>query len=179
MLSQSATKEHALLNNHPSSLEGIMMTVAKTYSVGLCALGVLVFMVGCSSSSYSSKGTRVHTVNVGQKIEPLQINAGRGDEIRWLNLRSEPIAVVFPKLDTIPISCRTGFKTVDQSLLSAVVPPNSSASLCFAQMGKYDYQIRLDENIASAETDRNASVFIVGRGERNPKPGEQFENITP
>ena len=155
------------------------MSVAKTYGVVLSALGVLLFTEGCSSTPHSSKATRVHTVNVGQTIEPLQINAGRGDEVRWLNQRAQPIAVIFPKLDQIPISCRTGFKTVDQTVLSAIVPPNSSASLCFAQQGKYDYQVRLDENIASVETDRNASVFIVGRGERNPKPGEQFENVTP
>jgi plastocyanin len=118
-------------------------------------------------------------VNVGPKIQPLQINAGRGDEVRWVNQRSEPIAVVFPKTDAVPITCRTGFKTVDQTILSAVVAPNASASLCFSQIGKYDYQIRLDENIPSAEVDRNASVFVVGGGARNPLPVEAFENVTP
>ena len=65
------------------------------------------------------------------------------------------------------------------TVLSAVVAPNASASICFSDLGKYDYRVRLDENLASAETDRNASVWIVARGERNPKLGEQFENITP
>ncbi|HEY6043708.1 MAG TPA: hypothetical protein VIU43_02320 [Nitrosospira sp.] len=156
-----------------------MRCVAKTYGVIVPILGVLLLTAGCSSTSYSSKASKMHTVNVGPKIEPLQINAGRGDEVRWVNQRSEPIAVVFPKTDAVPISCRTGFKTIDQTALAAVVPPNGSASLCFAELGKYNYQVRLDENIPSAETDRNASVWIVGRGERNPKPGEQFENVTP
>lgn len=151
----------------------------KTSKYGILFLGIVVLVAGCSSAGYSSKKARIHTVNVGENIEPLQINAGRGDEVRWVNQRSQPIAVVFPKTDAVPISCRTGFKTIDQSILSAVVAPNSSASLCFSQLGKYDYQIRLDENIASAQVDRNASVFVVGRGERDPKPGEQFENITP
>lgn len=156
-----------------------MSLVVKTYSLFIPLLGMLLFTAGCTSAPYSSKGTRIHTVNVGPKIEPLQINAGRGDEVRWINQRSEPIAVVFPKTDAVPISCRTGFKTVDQSILSAVVAPNASASLCFSEIGKYNYQVRLDENIPSAEADRNASVFVVGGGARNPKPGEAFENITP
>ncbi|HJT21628.1 MAG TPA: hypothetical protein VJ746_14215 [Nitrospira sp.] len=121
----------------------------------------------------------MHTVNVGPEIEPLQINAGRGDEVRWVNQRSEPIAVVFPTGDAIPVSCRTGFRTIDSTILSAVVAPNSSVSLCFSELGKYNYQVRLDENIPSAEVDKNATVWIVGRGERNPTAEEAFENITP
>jgi plastocyanin len=151
----------------------------KTSTYSLMFLGMVVVIAGCSSAPYSSKKARVHTVNVGENVQPLQINAGRGDEVRWVNQRSQPIAVVFPKTDAVPISCRTGFRTIDQTILSAVVAPNSSASLCFSQLGKYDYQVRMDENVPSAEVERNASVFVVGRGERDPKPGEQFENITP
>ncbi|HKT36017.1 MAG TPA: hypothetical protein VJR03_14410 [Nitrospira sp.] len=159
-----------------------MINVAKTYSVVVFVLGMAgmaLLTAGCASAPASTKGTRIHTVNVGPKVEPLQINTGRGDEVRWVNQRSEPIAVVFPKSDAVSISCRSGFKTVDQTILSAVVAPNASASLCFSELGKYNYQVRLDENVPSAEVDRNASVFVVGGGARNPKPGEQFENITP
>src|SRR5689334_10152345 len=156
-----------------------MISGTKRYSATCLVLGTLLLTAGCASAPYSSKGTTIHTVNVGPKIQPLQINAGRGDEVRWVNQRSEPIAVVFPKTDAVPITCRTGFKTVDQTILSAVVAPNASASLCFSKIGKYDYQIRLDENIPGAEVDRNASVFVVGGGARNPLPVEAFENVTP
>ena len=156
-----------------------MITIPKKYTATVCVLGTFLLTAGCTTVPYSSNQTKVHTVNIGPKIEPLQMNAGRGDEVRWVNQRSEPIAVVFPKTDAALTSCRTGFKTVDQTVLSAVVAPNASASLCFSELGKYNYQVRLDENLPSAEVDRNASVWIVGRGERNPKPGEQFENITP
>ena len=156
-----------------------MNHVLKTYGLLIPLLAMLLLTVECASAPSSAKETRIHTVIVGPKIQPLQINAGRGDEVRWMNQRSEPIAVVFPKTGAVPISCRTGFKTVDQSILSAVVAPNASASLCFSEIGKYDYQVRLDENIPSAETDRNASVFVVGGGARNPVPVEAFENVTP
>ena len=159
------------------------MSVTLRHSLIYSILGALLVTAGCNTPAASSKGmnkkgTTVHTVAVGPKIEPLQINAGKGDEIRWVNKRSEPIAVIFPKSDEVRLSCRSGFKNID-SMMSAVVAPNGSASMCFSELGKYDYQVRLDENLPSAETDRNASVWIVGRGERNPKPGEQFENITP
>jgi plastocyanin len=158
------------------------MSVTLKHSLINSLSCLLLVAAGCSSPSVSSKGynkgTTIHTVNVGSNIEPLQINAGKGDEVRWINNRSQPIAVLFPKSDEARISCRSGFRNID-SVLSAVVPPSASASMCFAELGKYDYRIRLDENLPAAETDRNASVWIVGRGERNPKPGEQFENVTP
>jgi len=155
-----------------------MIAFAKTYGVATLVLGLSLFTAGCQSVPYSSKATRIHTVNVGPKIEPLQINAGRGDEVRWVNQRSQPIALIFPKSDDVRISCRSGFKNID-SVLSAVVAPNASASMCFSELGKYDYQVRLDENLPAAETDRNASVFVVGGGARNPSALEAFENVTP
>lgn len=157
-----------------------MRPVVNTYSVVFSALGMILLKTSCTGTpAKRSSANTLHTVNVAQDIQPLQIDAGKGDEIRWVNKRSHPVVVLFPGTDTSRISCRKGFESVDRSVLSAVVPPNSSAGLCFNEQGKYDYQVRLDANMASAETDRTASVWIVGRGERNPKPGEQFENITP
>jgi plastocyanin len=155
-----------------------MIVFTKTYGVASLVLGLSLFTAGCQSVPYSSHAARIHTVNVGPKIEPLQINAGRGDEVRWVNQRSQPIALIFPKSDDVRISCREGFKNVD-SVLSAVVAPNASASMCFSELGKYDYQVKLDENLPAAETDRNASVFVVGGGARNPSTVEAFENVTP
>src|SRR6185503_7839777 len=155
-----------------------MIAFAKTYGVASLVLGLAFFTAGCQSVPHSSNTTRIHTVNVGPKIEPLQINAGRGDEVRWVNQRSQPIALIFPKSDDVRISCRSGFENMD-SVLSAVVAPNASASMCFSDLGKYDSQVRLDENLPAAETDRNASVFIVGGGARNPSALEAFENVTP
>jgi plastocyanin len=155
-----------------------MIAFAKTYGVASLMLGLAFFTAGCQSVPHSSNTTRIHTINVGPNIEPLQINTGRGDEVRWVNQRSQPIALIFPKSDDVRISCRSVFNKRD-SVLSAVVAPNASASMCFAELGKYDYQVRLDENLPAAETDRNASVFVVGGGARNPSSVEAFENVTP
>src|SRR5689334_514986 len=154
------------------------MRITTQLAVTSLVAGALVVTTGCGTASNGSKGTTVHMVQVGPKIDPLQINAGKGHEVRWINKRSQPIAVIFPRSDESRISCRTGFKNVG-GVLSAEIAPNASASMCFSELGKYDYRVRLDENQPAAETDRNASVWVVARGERNPKPGEQFENITP
>jgi hypothetical protein len=144
------------------------------------ALGLFLVDTGCSSASVSTEGSKIHIVNVGQRVEPRQILAGRGHEIQWRNTGTQPIRVIFPGADGSRISCRTGFKSGDQNALSAVIEPNSFASLCFTEQGKYNYQVRLNENLASAPTEEIASVvWIVGRGERNPDPYEEYQNITP
>src|SRR5262245_15973657 len=142
-------------------------------------LGLFVAAMGCSSSSPSQAERVIHIVNVAHEVEPRQILAGRGHEIRWQNKGSQPIIVNFPASTVNRISCRVGFTLEEQTGLSALIDANASASLCFAQQGKYNYQVRLNQNPGSTLTDQRAMVWIVGRGERNPDPYEEYTNITP
>ena len=142
-------------------------------------LGLFSVTVGCSSASHSKEDSKIHIVNVAHEVEPRYIAAGRGDEVRWRNTGTQPIVVSFPASVENRISCRTGFMTEEHSAISAFIEPNSFASLCFAQQGKYNYQVRLNQNLASVRTDQRASLWIVGRGERNPDAYEEYTNITP
>jgi len=142
-------------------------------------LGLCFVPMGCTAASHSTEESKLHIVNVAHEVEPRYILAGRGDEVRWRNTGAQPIVVSFPASAGNRTSCRTGFKTEEHSALSAVIDPNSFASLCFAQQGKYNYQVRLNQNLATALGDQRASVWIVGRGERNPDPYEEYINFTP
>jgi plastocyanin len=142
-------------------------------------LGLFLVTMGCSPVSPSKEESKIHIVTVAHEVEPRYILAGRGDEVRWRNTGTQPIVVSFPASAANRISCRTGFKTEEHSALSAVIDPNSFASLFFAQQGKYNYQVRLNQNLATARSDQRASVWIVGRGERNPDPYEEYINFTP
>ena len=142
------------------------------------ALGLLL-LVGCSSVSPSTDKRTLRTVDVAHEVEPRQILVGPGDEVRWRNTLTETIVVSFPASVTKRISCNTGFKAEEHSILSAVIEPNSSASLCFANQGKYNYQVRSNQTLGSALRDKRAIVWVVGRGERNPDPYEEYTNITP
>ena len=151
-----------------------MFNAASCSVVGAVAL---LLSVGCGSVSLADHGK--HSVKIGPQINPIQLNAGRGDEVRWTNQRTEPVAVIFPTTEAIPVSCLAGFTRVDRTRLSAVIAPDSSASICFGEMGKYEYFVRMDVNRPGGNIDRVASISVVAGGERNPGPVEQFENITP
>lgn len=146
---------------------------------GLLHIALGLVLVGCSSVSPSTDKSTIRTVDVAHEVEPRQVYVGPGDEVRWRNTLTEPIVISFPSSVANRISCNTGFKIEEHIVLSALIEPNSSASLCFTNQGKYNYQVRLNQNLASALSDKRATIWVVGRGERNPDPYEEYTNITP
>jgi hypothetical protein len=143
----------------------------------LIVFGLL--LVGCSAVSPSTEKNTVRIVDVTREAVPRQVLVGQGVEVRWHNTSTEPIVIGFPASTANRLSCQTGFKSEEPLALTAVIEPNSSASLCFANQGKYNYQVRRKHNRAGPFTDERAIVWVVGRGERNPDPYEEYTNITP
>ena len=142
------------------------------------ALGLL--LVGCGSVSSSTGKSTIRLIDVAHEAELRQTYIGRGNEVRWHNTLIEAIVISFPSSVVNRISCNTGFRTEEHIGIFAVVEPNASASLCFASQGKYIYQVRLTQNPAGgAFEDKRAIIWVVGRGERNPDPYEEYMNITP
>lgn len=138
-----------------------------------------LILLGCSSAPPSTDKSTIHLVRVADEVEPRQTLIGQGNEVRWHNTLTEPIVISFPASAVNRISCNIGFKTVEHVGLSAFVEPNASASLCFANQGKYNYQVRLDKSLGSTLEEKRGIVWVVGRGERNPDPYEEYTNITP
>jgi hypothetical protein len=137
---------------------------------GLLHIALGLLFVGCSSVSPSTGESTIHLVDVAHEVEPRQTLVGQGDEVRWHNRLTVPILISFPASAVTRISCNTGFETAEHIGLSAFVEPNASASLCFATQGKYNYQVRLNQNLASTLGDKRAIIWVVGRGHRNPDP---------
>lgn len=145
-------------------------------SVLYLALGLS--LAGCNSVSPSTGKSTTHLVYVAQDVEPRQTLVGQGNEVRWHNNSTESIVITFPASAVHRISCNRGFKTEEHIGLSAFLEPKASASLCFASQGKYNYQVRVNHSL-SALGDKRAIIWVVGRGERNPDPYEEYTNITP
>jgi len=159
--------------------EHIMNRLVPSHCFLLIVLTFFVAAMGCNPPSDSRGESTIHIVNVAHDVEPRQILAARGDEIRWRNTGTQPIIVNFPASIANRLSCHVGFNVEESTAVSALIDANASASLCFAQQGKYNYHVRLNDNIASTLFDQRAIVWIVGRGKRNPDPYEEYTNITP
>jgi hypothetical protein len=138
-----------------------------------------VVFAGCNAVSPSTRERTTRIVDVMQDVAPRYILVGREDEVRWRNRSSQPVVISFPPSTANRISCNSGFKMGADRALSALIEPESAAALCFMAQGKYNYEVRLDRNLGSVLTDKRASVWVVGRGERNPDPYEEYTNVTP
>ena len=159
--------------------EGIMQRLVPCNYFLPIVLSFFVAAMGCNPPSHSREKNIIHIVNVVHDVEPRQLLAGCGDEIRWRNTGTEPIIINFPASTADRLSCRVGLNVEEPSALSALIDANASASLCFAQQGKYNYQVRVNDHIGSTLIDQRTIIWIVGRGERNPDPYEEYTNITP
>ena len=156
-----------------------MKRLVPSHCFLLIVLTFCVAAMGCNPPSHSRGENTIRIVNVARDVEPRQILAGRGDEIQWRNTGTQPIIINFPASIANRLSCSVGFNVEEPTALSALIDVNASASLCFSQQGKYNYQVRVNEHVGGTLSDQRAIVWIVGRGERNPDPYEEYTNITP
>ena len=153
---------------------------ARSSAMNLTRLGVLLVRlgilvtVGCASHPpfpESSLTGGVWEVKIGDSLTPPVVTAKRGDEVRWVNTTSGPVDVLFYVQSQVDlISCQKGFGStgwgylfgsLDQDfLVVATVPPNESASLCFAILGTYVYGVRWHPPLTGYPTRITGSVTI-------------------
>lgn len=113
------------------------MVIMPTY-VGLSSiLLLLVVFVGCTAFSKAARPLRVHEIHItGQaSINPAELYAVVGEEIRWHNDLSAPIYLGFLGVQPTPqAGCERGFKTWYGAIKDIVrIPAGEYVSLCFLQ----------------------------------------------
>jgi plastocyanin len=103
-------------------------------------------------------------------LAPSIVTAQRGDEVRWINESNIPVEVSVVQTREELISCQKGFASTNlgylfgtseyENIVMAKVPPNESASLCFAMPGKFVYTIRKDPSVTGSLDKITGSVTI-------------------
>jgi plastocyanin len=140
----------------------------------LVGCGTLVTL-GCASPPpfpTSSLTGAILDVKIGESVNPKEIVAKSGDEVRWVNTTNGSVDIFFVKpLDGV-VSCQKGFVSAGWGYLFAVEssPPefiivttvhrNESASLCFSTPGTYAYIARM-KTAAADRTIRMAGTVKV------------------
>jgi len=98
---------------------------------------------------------RTHYVHIQDAVNPQRLDVHIGDEVRWQNLRSEPVKIsLLSQLPESGVSCQTGFSRFGSFEDTATIPPKAYMSLCFARAGSIQYNVWL-------------------------KPGDPLRNMTP
>ena len=127
-------------------------------------LGVIVFTLsaGCAQTdpSVTSASGRIHYVVIDDGVSDSNVRAQAGEEVRWVNVRKTPVSVVFNGLQHGDVSCERGFSNSTNSHMTAVIPPDDKASLCFRAGGRQTYRV-LDVQRSGVELNHEVSVEVV------------------
>jgi len=85
----------------------------------------------------------VKTVVIRDQLSDIELSAGPGDEVRWINKGRTPVSIILLDQDAVSFSCKQNFGSW-LGAGTARLAPHETASLCFEHPGKVRYALRLD-----------------------------------
>ncbi|MGQ0809929.1 MAG: hypothetical protein ACT4OO_01720 [Nitrospiraceae bacterium] len=116
-----------------------------------CFKVILILLVagGCATTpaiAPAGKG-KIHYIQIRDHVMPKDLYVTVGDEVRWQNLRSEPVNLgVLDHLTLDRVSCEKGFKSFGQVQDLVTIAPSKFVSLCFSQPATIRYNVWMDPN---------------------------------
>lgn len=134
----------------------------------------LIVLSGCSmwtnrpTVPETSRTAIVHDVRITlTDIEPAELRANVGDEVRFLNDKTQPIRVVLIEAGK-SIACNKGFNgTIDQE---ADIKPGQYAGFCFSKPGTVKYMARDQTAVTGGEVVLPAQILVGTSTARPPTP---------
>ncbi|MDP3090604.1 MAG: hypothetical protein Q8N04_08005 [Nitrospira sp.] len=128
---------------------------------------VLVGIVtACSHPSVPDIKAQVRTVEVTDEVTPSLLYAVPGEEVRWTNLRSNPIRLGFLTMRLLDeVGCDHGITTLFGQINDLVtIPPGESVSLCFVRRGDLKYNVWLEPDNPRGRITPTATIRVESGG---------------
>ena len=129
-------------------------------------LGVaLVFVLGCQGMPTVTRTGDVKDILIGDDLSSREIAVNTGDEVRWVNKRTQPVRVIF--LDAMldkQLSCKNnvgGWMTPSDT---AQLGKNETASVCFRDPGYFRYIVRMESAKTTGDINIQGVIKVGGQG---------------
>jgi len=104
----------------------------------------LALIPGCASQS-ATQPVRTHDIQIREHVSPQDLYVSIGDEVRWQNLRLDPVKVgLLSHHDLNLVLCEKGFKRFGMVDDTTTIPPMGYVSLCFSRPGSVQYNVWLN-----------------------------------
>ncbi|HEX2055207.1 MAG TPA: hypothetical protein VHF07_01860 [Nitrospiraceae bacterium] len=134
-------------------LAAILMYVSP-----LLALGA-----GCSHA-VDRATSPVHYIQIRDTITPMELYVSVGDQVRWQNLRGEPVKIgLLPGVDLDKATCEKGFRRFGVLDDFVTIKPREYVSLCFTRPGLVRYNVWMDPKDSKGNITRTAVIHIDRR----------------
>jgi hypothetical protein len=136
--------------------------VRRIHSLLILSL-LLAAAPGCSNL-VDRAGSPVHYIQIRDTISPMDLYVSVGDQVRWQNLRGEPVKIgLLPGVDLSKTSCEKGFKTFGVMEDFVTIKPRDYVSLCFVRPGLVRYNVWMDPKDTKGNITRTAVIHIERR----------------
>lgn len=129
-------------------------------------LGVaLLFVLGCQGMPTVTRTGDVKDIIIGDELSSREIVVNTGDEVRWINKRTQPVRVIF--LDAVldkQLSCKNnvgGWMTPSDT---AQLGKNETASVCFRDPGYFRYIVRMESAKTTGDINIQGVIKVGGQG---------------
>ena len=129
-------------------------------------LGVaLLFVLGCQAVPTVTRTGDVKDIIIGDDLSSREIAVNTGDEVRWINKRTQPVRVIF--LDAVvdkQFSCKNnvgGWMTPSDT---AKLGKNETASACFRDPGYFRYIVRMESALTTGDINIQGVIKVGGQG---------------
>ena len=129
-------------------------------------LGVaLLFVLGCQAVPTVTRTGDVKDIIIGDDLSSREIAINTGDEVRWINKRTQPVRVVFlDPLSDKQFSCKNnvgGWMTPSDT---AQLGKNETASVCFRDPGYFRYIVRMGSAMTTGDINVQGVIKVGGQG---------------
>ena len=107
----------------------------------------------------------VKDVIIGDNLTSSETTVNTGDEVRWVNKRTQPVRVIF--LDAVSdkqLSCKNnvgGWMTPSDT---AQLGKNETASVCFRDPGYFRYIVRMESAKTTGDINVQGVIKVGGQG---------------
>lgn len=124
------------------------MDRGKARVFGALLMGISFLTAGCANVPMTTRTGDIVNVKIENDLTPNRVIAQVGDEIRWVNHRSQPVRVDFTGGALDEVSCRRGFTNwIGMKQESVQLDANETASICFSARGLHTYNVRMDSAV--------------------------------
>jgi hypothetical protein len=131
------------------------------------AVLILGALLGCASDiPPTSRTGEIHDIRISERPEPSQILVETGDEIRFLNMQTEPIQIDLVAVDPEDIACERGFsKGLGGVQESIRIPASASASICFSREMEIKYNVRMETVVPGGRDIAGGLITVAAKNE--------------
>jgi plastocyanin len=135
-------------------------------------LGIaLLFTLGCQGMPTVTRSGDVKDIIIGDNLTSGETAVNTGDEVRWINKRTQPVRVIF--LDAVldkQLSCKDnvgGWMTPGDT---AHLATNETASVCFRDPGYFRYIVRMESSKTTGDINVQGVIKVGGQGSQAAGP---------